>query len=309
MRRFFLIALLAFLPAARTLAAPPEYLPATAKPTLHSPLIKEASGLAGSSRDPRFLWIINDSGSAPEIHLATTDGTYRGKIALAKTSNIDWEDLASFSLDGVPYLIVADIGDNDAKRKTRTLHILREPRLPADGKKLRGSARSEWKIRYRYEGGPRDCESIAVDVPNKKILLLTKRTHPPELHELPLRPSGGKSVITTHRTAYVRLTAPGNARIPFGNQPTGLDISSNNKLAAVVTYYSVFLFPRADGESWPQAFVRKPIVLPPHLLKQAESIAFSNNANTLFALSEGQGSPIVSYVKTPEANSKSNEIP
>lgn len=92
--------------------SPAGFLPVAERPKIQSPAIKEASGLAISPTDAAFMWVINDSGAAPELHLAGTDGTDRGKVTLKGVKNIDWEDLASFTLDGKPYLLVADTGDN-----------------------------------------------------------------------------------------------------------------------------------------------------------------------------------------------------
>ena len=111
-----------------------EFAPLAETPKIQSPAITEASGLAISPTHPDFMWVINDSGGSPDIHLLGTDGSERGKLTVKGVKNIDWEDLASFTLDGNPYLLVADTGDNNAKRETRTFYILREPTLPAEGK-------------------------------------------------------------------------------------------------------------------------------------------------------------------------------
>lgn len=271
------------------------FLPVEERPAIRSAAIKEASGLAVSSRDPGFLWLVNDSGATPELHLVETGGADRGKVTLALAKNTDWEDLASFSLDGTAFLLVADTGDNSAKRDFCTLHVLREPELPAAGKKLDGFTRAERTIRFRFEGGPRDCESVAVDVPNKKILLLSKRTDPPEIHELPLLPPDTGGVLTTRKTGITRVSAPVDSVIPFRDQPTGFDLSADHSLAAVVTYYGVFVFPRKPGASWAEALAGKPAILSPHLLAQAESVAFSKDSQSIIVVSEGRNPKIVSY--------------
>ena len=221
-------------------------------------------------------------------------------MALKKARNIDWEDLASFSIDGKAYLLVADTGDNDAKREP--LHALRAARTRAAGTggKIKGNAAIEWKIRFRYEGGPRDCESVAVDVPRKKILLLSKRTHPPELHELPLDAPEKRGFLTTRRICNAGcLRIRPTALIPFRDQPTGMDITADNSLAAVVTYYGVFLFPENRRTRGAEAFSRKPVILDPHGLAQAESIAFAKDGGSIFLVSEGRGWPIVRYQRKP----------
>ena len=277
-----------------------DFRPLAEKPKLQAPAITEASGMAISSADPRFMWIVNDSGGTPDVHLAGTDGTYRGKVTLKDTKNTDWEDLASFQLDGSNYLLVADTGDNNAKRDFCTLHILREPKLPADGTNLAATAEPAWQIQFRYEAGPRDCEAVAVDAKAGKIILVSKRTNPPEVHELPLRPPAKRGILTAKRLGTTEVKSPLDSLIPFRNQPTGLDITADGSLAAVITYYGVFLFPRKPDESWTEAFAKPPAVLPPHLLGQAEAVAFSKDGKSIHAISEGRNSPIVSYQNSAE---------
>ena len=262
---------------------------------IQSPAINEASGLAVSPKSDDFLWTLNDSGGTPEIHLFNTDGADRGKVKISNANNIDWEDIASFTLDGKSYLLIADTGDNNAVRKTCTFHILREPVLPAEGKKLEGSVAADWHIDFTYEGGPRDCESVAVDAAREKIILLSKRTQPPEVYELPLRAPEKRGTLVLTKIGVSNVDSPAGTLVPFGNQPVGLDISEDGSLAAAVTYYGVFLFPRKPGESWADAFSRKPQSLGPHSLPQAESVAFSKDGKVIYVVSEGRGSPIRSY--------------
>lgn len=263
------------------------------KANIQSPHIKESSGLAASPKDDRFLWTINDSGGTPEIHLIGTDGADHGKVKVTNAKNTDWEDLASFKLDGKSYLLIADTGDNNSKRKSVTLHILREPKLPAEGQKLEANVATDWHIDFTYEGGPRDCESVAVDSVRERIILLSKRTKPPEVYELPLRKSEKKGVITLKKIGQTKVEAP--VTIPFFDQPVGLDITSDDSLAAVLTYHSVFLFPRKPEETWADAFSHKPEVLAPHGLPQAESVAFSKDGKRIYVISEGKNSPIKVY--------------
>ncbi len=257
--------------------------------------LREASGLASSPGGGDFLWLINDSGSPAEIHLAGTDGTDRGKISLEGTRNLDWEDLASFMHGGKPYLLVADCGDNAGLRGECQLHIVPEPALPGSGEQLEGRATPAWTIRFRYEDGPRDCESVAVDEKTGKILLLSKRTSPPLLYELPLKPDTDEIRIA-RKTGSIPASLPaGFPPVPYGTQPTGMDIRADGGAAAVVTYAGAFLFPRKGGESWATAFSRPPVVLEKHLLRQAESVAFSRDGKVLRAVSEGGKSPLVCY--------------
>ena len=62
-----------------------------------------------------------------------------------------------------------------------------------------------------------------------------------------------------------------------------------------MTYYGVFLFPRQPNESWAEAFAKPPAMLEPHLLPQAESVAFSKDGKRIWVISEGKNSTVRSY--------------
>ena len=262
--------------------------------SLRSPAVGEASGLAVSPGHADRLWIINDSGSAAEIYRTGTDGADLGKVAVQGVKNADWEDLSSFIHDGKPYLLIADTGDNGSARSQCQLHVIAEP------KQTDREVAVAWTIPFTYEDGPRDCESVAVDEKAGKILLLSKRTVPPFLYELPLKPAGNQPVVARKAGKITDPLAAGMPPVPFGTQPTGLDVSADGKSAAVVTYFRVFLFSRAEGEGWETAFARKPVALEPHRLRQAESVGFSRDGTELFAVSEGGKSPIVRYRRAEE---------
>ena len=258
--------------------------------------------MAISPTRPDLLWIVNDSGGTPDIHLAGTDGSDRGKLALQDAPNIDWEDLAAFKLDGKPYLLVADTGDNASRRDSCVLYIVREPKLPAAGKQLVATAAPVWTIRFRYEDGPRDCEAVAVDAKAGKILLISKRTKPPVVYELPLRATGKRGIMTARRIGTTTVKPAGGSLIPFFDQPTGLDISPDGSLAAIITYHAVFLFSRNPSEeTWAAAFAKAPLALPPHRLSQAESVAISPDSKTIRVVSEGKASAIKIYQVSPQA--------
>jgi hypothetical protein len=274
---------------------PPAFTRVKPGATLQSPAVTEASGLAASPSAPDALWLINDSGSPAVLHLAGSDGSDRGAVALGEIRNTDWEDLAAFTLDGKPYLLVADTGDNASVRPECLLHIVAEPALPAAGNTLDGTVSPTWTIRFRYDDGPRDCESVAVDAKAGKILLISKRTTPPVIYELPLKPAGNE-LVTAKKIGTIPTPFPaGNPPIPFAAQPTGFDLSADGRMAVVVTYLGTFVFPKAAAESWPAAFAKPPIALAPHLLRQAESVAFSLDGAAIFAVSEGARSPLVTF--------------
>ena len=99
---------------------------------LENPAIREASGLARSQREAGVLWVINDGGANKIVHAIDHAGIRQGEFKLRKSSNKDWEDLASFRLDDIAYLLIADIGDNLAKRPSLTPYTVDHLRAPAN---------------------------------------------------------------------------------------------------------------------------------------------------------------------------------
>lgn len=291
--------LLAGIPVAGLRAAEPGWAAEAGARQLGSPEAREVSGMAATVAGDAGFWLINDSGGGSLLFLAGPDGRDRGKVRVAKAGNRDWEDLAGFMWKGKPYLLIADVGDNDAKRKACTLYVVREPELPAAGGVVDGVVEPEWKITFRYPDGARDCEAVAVDAAAGKVLLVSKRTRPPEVYELPLVPEAGREVVARNVGTTAVKQPPGGFPHPFGSQPTGLALSPDGRMAAVLSYVSVFLFPRNAGESWAEAMARNPVVLPRHGLPQAEALAFSRDGRSLSVVSEGLRSRLICYRRQP----------
>jgi len=269
------------------------------------PAINEASGLAPSRRAPTLLWTHNDSGNAPVLYAIDTSGNFVGSVRIEGAINRDWEDVASYELDGRAYLIAADIGDNNAVYPECTLYIIAEP-APAELSPTRELlAKPERVIRYVYPGGPRDCESLAVDIREHAIYLISKRTTPPVLYRLPLLPADTNAPLTAEELGPVNgIPAPSGLlslmSVPWGKWralPCSLDISLDGTTAAVLTYGEVYLYPRLGDEDWASAFARTPQALAAHDLPQAEGLCFSRDGQTLYVTTEGSPAPLIRYTR------------
>ncbi len=260
---------------------------------LESDRLDEASGLARSGRDPNLFWSMNDDGPGV-IYALDREGGKRGRVRVKGAENKDWEDLAAFQLDGVPYLLIADIGDNEAKRSKRTLYVIEEPRPGTDTVEI------AWRIDYRYPDGPRDAESIAVDVERGEILLLSKRDIPPVVYALPLRPDGD-DVVEARRLGHLEtLRQPKRVDVQSAGltkdwhwQPTAMDIDSDNRLAVVLTYADIYVYRRESSESWFEAMTRPPLSLGLRGLRHAESIAIAADGESALVTTEGRNAPVL----------------
>lgn len=273
----------------------PSYTGPQAAGDLQAPPRNEASGLAASRRNDDLLWTHDDSGGAEALYGVSTTGLLRATLRIADVKSADWEDIACVMLDGKAWLVIGDIGDNDGRRKRTTVYFVEEPAVEASASRRELSARPAAALRITYADGPRDCESLAIDVRERALYLLSKRDLVPRLYRVALPASLARS---EDATAEFVTTVPDLAR-PTGAdaflaglfekgraRPCGMDIATDGSAAVVVTYADVLLFPRADGESWAAAFNRVPLRLPPHALPQAEAVCFSRDGRAIFVASE-----------------------
>src|SRR5689334_13270635 len=74
--------------------------------------LKESSGVAASQRKDDVFYTANDSGDSARFFQFNTSGKVLNVFNVSNANNIDWEDTASATLDGKPYLYFCDIGDN-----------------------------------------------------------------------------------------------------------------------------------------------------------------------------------------------------
>lgn len=264
-----------------------------------NPALVEASGMAHSRREADLLWVVNDSGHPAVLFAVQSNGHDQGRVVVAGAVNSDWEDLAGFEWEGAPYILIADVGDNEAVRDTRRIYVVPEPVRRAAGV-FPARIDVAWQFDFRYEDGPRDCEGVGVDTHDERIVLITKRTDPPQIYTLPLRPPMG-AVVKARKIGTVPGIPSPTARDLVANpylgaslsQPTALDIRSDNRLVVVLTYKDAYLFPRAAGEDWISALGRKPLTVPLPKLKQKESGCLTPDGRRLYVSTEQRPAPLL----------------
>jgi hypothetical protein len=254
----------------------------------------EVSGIAISRINEDTLWVVNDSGNNASVYALNSKGEILGAIDIQGVFNNDWEDLASFEYRGKAYILIADIGDNFARRNKCFLHFIEEPDLKENRGISSLSVKPLWSILYTYEDGPRDCESVAVDVVNEKILLLSKRDIPPVLYELPLTKEGNAVARKCATIHPLPKRISGNTRFPkSSNQPTAMDISADGLSAVILTYGSAFCFKKRKSSGWPEVLLETPKEIPFPPMLQAESVCFSKDGTNIFVTSEQLPAPLI----------------
>lgn len=263
---------------------------------LESRELNEVSGI--QSGEGGRLFLHNDEGS-PSIHIAGPDGRHLGRITIRGARNRDWEDMTRIPGEHGPLLVLGDIGDNLARYKSIRLYFVAQPR-PSANETYAKEADLRHTLKVRYPDGARDCESMAYDPAGNMILFLSKRDHPPRLYGLPV-----EGVLQADKKELQYLGEVPGFRPPtradmlnsklrgkWISQPTGMDISSDGRRAAVITYRSLYLFERTEGESWAQAFLKTPLeyIGPPGLYEEAVTFGFEQSS--VYVSTERRPTPV-----------------
>lgn len=264
-------------------AAPRRFGQAVSVGNLANPQITEASGMAPSHRYPSVLWVINDGGNDPLLFAVGIDGADLGTFRVDGARNYDWEALASFQLKNTAYLLIADVGDNWEQRETVSLYVVEEPSITKTELSDDTPVSIAWHIRFTYADGPRDCEAVAVDPSRQRVLLLSKRSKPPLLYELPLLAVDDDTIAIAQPVTTVAQV----------NWPTAMDLSPDGLSALVLTYNNVYLFLRKPDEEWSNAFKKQPRRLNFIQLNQQEAACFGPYGQSVYVTSEKRPAPLV----------------
>jgi len=256
-----LLALLLALTVTAAAGEPPPsaYAPARQLCTLANAAIDESSGLAASRRRDGVFWTHNDSGDGPRLYAFNRKGEHLATITVGGAVARDWEDMASFTLRGKPWLLVGDVGDNARARRHSTLYV-----------------------EFTYAGGALNCEAVAIDAHGKTALVIDKAPRPTcRVFAVPLkanerdRPWVVKPIAT--------LTIP---------TVTAMDVSPDGLRAIVLTYAHACEYARKPGETWADAFARAPRVVKLPGRRQGESICYGRDGKALYLTSEKTPTPL-----------------
>lgn len=288
--------------AAEFSAAP--FAPARLEALITDKALDEISGITPSRLADDIYWVHNDAPRPASLQAINAQGERIAQLLIEGVRAVDWEDIASFQLDGEAWLLIGDVGDNAATRKDYELILVAEPVLSFKDETL--SRTPERRMRYRYPDGSHDCEAMAVDTTSRQVLLLSKRSSMPAVYALDLDAEPGKVQVARKLNELRTLPQPSaserSARFPaarLGSLPTGMDIDTEGRRAIVLTYRDIWLFPRANNESWLLAFGRPPQRLPLPPLAQAEALSFDRAGASILVSGEHLPAPLLRFDSDP----------
>ncbi len=262
---------------------------------LNGRLLPEASGLTQSLHAPDRLWFLNDSGNSATLIAVDLDSGDHREVKIDGAKNRDWEDLAAFTVDNEPWLAIADIGDNNAKRKRTRVYLLPEPATLSPE-----SVPTHVELKLTYPDGPRDAESLAIDSTTGTLYVLSKRDPQPRLYRarLPALKMGLEVDLELEFLGKVTsIPVPTEAEIKahrygrFRAQPTSMALSPNFPFIALLTYRGAYMAPLGDDRDWLRALNEDLCPLEFVALKQGETIAIDTRGDVIVA-SEGNRAPV-----------------
>jgi len=252
---------------------------------VNNPAINEASGLVASRNNAEVLWTHNDSGNEPKIFAISTSGETIGEWVIAGAKNRDWEDIAigPGPEEGVNYLYVGDIGDNQAVHGSLDIYRFPEPTISA-GDLVTDTIRDAEKINLKYPDGARDAETLLVDPFTTDLYIVSKRDRFARIYRLPYPQSTSFTIIAEKVGEWNREI------VGVFNQPVGGDLSPDGKELLIKSYVEV-LYWRREGEetSLLDLLQQDPRILPYVVEPQGEAIGWAADGSGYFTLSEKQG--------------------
>lgn len=245
----------------------------------------ELSGLALSRMQRDVAWTHNDSGDRPRLLAITTSGRLLSEVTVAGAENSDWEDIAA----GRDTLLVGDIGDNLAQRRTIAVYVLSEPRVTGAqttaGTSVTAAAT---RIELRYPDGPRDAEALLRDPTSGALVIVEKNYGAQAGVYVADRPTAG-ATMTLRRSSTLKLGV--------GESITAGDVSADSRTVALRSYDRGFVWNRRSGESVAAALRRRPCSVRANLLSegQGESLALSPDGAAFYTVPEAVGPQIRRY--------------
>lgn len=239
------------------------------------PDVSEASGIGASAKNPGIFWLHNDSGDVARAFAVGSDGALRATVAFDTVEPTDIEDMAIEDDGASSFLYFGDIGDNDAVRKTLTIHRVPEPKLDASGAAQALTIASE-KMTVVYPDRAHNAETLLFDPIDKSLVIVTKVAGGPSaFHRVGPFTPGGKA--TTEKIGEFSI-----------DLATGGQISRDGKYIAIRNYTKTgYLWIRADGETLAEAIAKKPCKIGIAAEAQGEAFDFLVDRSGYVTTTEG----------------------
>lgn len=269
--------------------------------TVTDPALNEASGLVASHLNPGLWWTIADSGNPAYLYGIHEDGTVADLFFVSGAANVDWEDLALAPCqESCACLYIADIGDSELSREESVIYRVSEPVL---GETSRVTAAST-PLRFVYEDGPHDSETLLVDPRTGGIYIITKELGglayvyqftPSE--QLPGEGTSGEDDAPVYTALRVGELSLGQVEGQWQHTSGGAFAPDGSRFA-FRTEQLFYEFGLRTDQSVPEALAQLPLILTLPYTVQGEGMGYSETAEALYINSEQVPSPIYALTCT-----------
>jgi hypothetical protein len=264
----------------------PQFQPGLPVGTVAHNSLDEISGIAASRSNSDVLWVHNDKGGLPRVFAMNRQGMHLGIYNLSGAVAIDYEDMAigPGMVDGVDYLYVGDIGDNDSERSYITVYRVAEPAVDSRQSPVETALDGVETIRLQYPDGARDAETLMVDPVTKDIYIISKRDSLSRVYRAPYPQS---TTMTT--------TMEYKCELPW-NRAAGGDISLEGDMIIVRTgdggYDNASIWLRPEGTNLWDAFSGTECAVELLWEENGEAVCFDGDGRGYYTTSEQLHQPI-----------------
>ncbi len=252
--------------------------------SVQNPTLNEISGIASSYSLPGTLWCEEDSGNENNIYLMRNNGEFLGTVVMSSLTDRDWEDMSigPGPLDGVHYIYLAEIGDNNVVNADKFIFRFPEPIISNPTFPFTVNIKSVDKISFNYPDGIKNAEAVMIDPLTKDIYVISKE---------------GQAVIYVARypqdiTKVFTMTKLGVLPI---SDVTAADISPDGKEILIKNYAVILYWKKLGNETISELLQKVPIRAPYQVEEKGEAVCWSSDGSGYFTTSELPGQPVYFY--------------
>lgn len=235
------------------------------------------------------LWVIEDNGNKDALYKLNFKGELITSFKVKNAKNRDWEDLTKDSLNNV---YIADIGNNNNKRKDLVIYKVPNP------EKESGDKIDAEKIEFYYpeqkmfppKKSSKLYDAEAIFHSNGKLFIVTKNR---------TVPFNGKALIYTVPDSKGKYEAKLVGTISVCDdwktcQITSIDISPNGKKIVALSYGKLFVFTNFTLDDFSTGKIHE---IDLSTRNQLESVCFLNENTLLLSdeVSHGTGGNLYRY--------------
>ncbi|MEN8193359.1 MAG: T9SS type A sorting domain-containing protein [Bacteroidota bacterium] len=249
---------------------------------IESDEIREASGIAASSKNPGVLWTFNDSGGKNSVYAFDSLGNHLGSFSLVGSRNRDWEDIAigPGPIEGEHYIYVGDIGDNSIQYNEKYIYRVSEPFVYVGQVPVDTALYDVERLVFQYPNGNRNAETLMIDVLTKDLYIVSKEDQTIVYRSAwpyTFYPEPTLNVDTLETVVSLSLS----------RKALGGDISPDGKEILIKDRTHMYYWKKDDTQSIGEALEENPELVPYITEPQGEAVCWAGDLSGYFTLSEG----------------------